>query len=144
MRLIDADEMLANESEAYMKAQEKCDALTEKVNKVVHMKIQRLIQDTPTAYNLGEVMKQLEREKSDLTDWEEDIAYGVAIEKAIKIVKEGEVIMSEKNNGVTANELANIIADLIMDEKDAVKKAIKEDDRELLKDTLYEDFASIM
>ena len=47
-RLIDADLMAVNESEAYMKAQLKCDGLNRMVNEVVHKKIQMLILDTPT------------------------------------------------------------------------------------------------
>lgn len=50
MRLIDADEMAMNESEAYMSAQVKLgfDSLTAQVNSVVHAKVQQLIADTPT------------------------------------------------------------------------------------------------
>lgn len=52
MRLINADEMLADENEAYMNAQIKLSRsgknLTYKVNEVVHKKIQMLIMDTPT------------------------------------------------------------------------------------------------
>lgn len=52
MRLIDADEMLLNESEAYMNAQttlaRKGKNLTWMVNQVVHAEIQKLINDTPT------------------------------------------------------------------------------------------------
>ncbi|MBQ7003101.1 MAG: hypothetical protein IJN57_03915 [Oscillospiraceae bacterium] len=48
MRLIDADEMVLIESEAYMEAQLKVGELTRKVNEVVHMKLLRLIADTPT------------------------------------------------------------------------------------------------
>lgn len=50
MRLIDADEMLLNESEAYMKVQtsKTISAMTRDINQVVHMKIQMLIADTPT------------------------------------------------------------------------------------------------
>lgn len=49
MRLIDADKMAVEESEAYISAlcQIK-DDLTRSVNAVVHTKIQRLIADTPT------------------------------------------------------------------------------------------------
>lgn len=43
-----------------------------------------------------------------------------------------------------ANELANIITELIIEEKETVVKAIKEDDHTLLRDTLYEDFVSMM
>lgn len=50
MRLIDADEMAINESEAYMKvnAREDIDPRTREANYLVHWKIQRLIADTPT------------------------------------------------------------------------------------------------
>ena len=50
MRLIDADEMAVNESEAYMKVQTSgmIDEATRIVNTVVHKKIQQLIADTPT------------------------------------------------------------------------------------------------
>lgn len=46
--------------------------------------------------------------------------------------------------GMKANELANIITELIIEEKETVVKAIKEDDHALLRDTLYEDFVSMM
>lgn len=49
MRLINADEMAVNESEAYMSAQMKIDSpVTLGINSVVHRKIQQLIADTPT------------------------------------------------------------------------------------------------
>lgn len=49
MRLIDADEMAVNESEAYISAQAKIDsAITFAINSCVHTKIQKLIADTPT------------------------------------------------------------------------------------------------
>lgn len=48
MRLIDADEMAANESEAYMSAQTKIDSpITLAINSCVHRKIQQIIADTP-------------------------------------------------------------------------------------------------
>lgn len=49
-RLIDADEMAANESEAYMKVQISggISPITQGLNSVVHRKIQQLIADTPT------------------------------------------------------------------------------------------------
>ena len=48
-RLIDADEMAVNESEAYMSAQMKIDSpVTLGINSVVHRKIQQLIADPPT------------------------------------------------------------------------------------------------
>lgn len=48
MRLIDADEMLLDESEAYMSAQLKVDSITRGINEIVHRKIQMLLMDTPT------------------------------------------------------------------------------------------------
>ena len=48
MRLIDADEMATNESEAYMSAQVKIDSpITLAINSCVHRKIQQIIADTP-------------------------------------------------------------------------------------------------
>lgn len=48
-RLIDADEFLTDESEAYIAAQLKVkDEATRLVNEVVHKKIQMLIADAPT------------------------------------------------------------------------------------------------
>ena len=48
MRLIDADEMAANESEAYVSAQAKIDSpITLAINSCVHRKVQKLIADTP-------------------------------------------------------------------------------------------------
>lgn len=49
MRLIDADQMAIDESEAYLSAQCQIkDELARSVNAVVHTKIQRLIADAPT------------------------------------------------------------------------------------------------
>ena len=48
MRLIDADEMSANETEAYLTTLHKCDKINRDINYVVHTKIQKLIADTPT------------------------------------------------------------------------------------------------
>lgn len=48
-RLIDADKMLSDESEAFMSAQPKVkDEALRRVNVVVHTKIQMLVIDTPT------------------------------------------------------------------------------------------------
>lgn len=49
MRLIDADQMLRDESEAYMNAQRKVSGVTYAVNACVHEKLLQLIADTPTA-----------------------------------------------------------------------------------------------
>jgi hypothetical protein len=50
MRLIDADQMLVDESEAYLCVQTREDIspITQGINSVVHRKIQQLIADTPT------------------------------------------------------------------------------------------------
>lgn len=52
---------------------------------------QSLIDAQPTVYDMDKVVGLLEQEKADLTTWGEDMAYGLAIEKAIKVVKEGGV-----------------------------------------------------
>lgn len=50
MRLVDADQMAADENEAYMNASLLVkDNVNSGINYVVHKKIQRLIADTPTA-----------------------------------------------------------------------------------------------
>lgn len=50
MRLIDADEMAVQESEAYLKVNTREDVspITQGINSVVHRKIQELIANTPT------------------------------------------------------------------------------------------------
>lgn len=49
MRLIDADEMLVNESVAYMSVQQEIDdLLTQQVNDLVHSRTQKLILAMPT------------------------------------------------------------------------------------------------
>ncbi len=49
-KYINADEMLSDESEAYMRAQTKVtDDATYLVNHVVHMKLQKLLYDAPAA-----------------------------------------------------------------------------------------------
>ena len=60
MRLIDADVMAVDESEAYMSAQVKVkDEATRLINEVVHRKIQMLIADTPTVNVKEELKKDL-------------------------------------------------------------------------------------
>ena len=48
MRLIDADQMLLDENEAYMNAQVKVSGATYAVNACVHKKLIQLIADTPS------------------------------------------------------------------------------------------------
>ena len=57
MRLIDADKMAVEESDAYLYAQSRIkDEMTRSVNAVVHTKIQQLIADTPTV-DAAEVLR---------------------------------------------------------------------------------------
>lgn len=57
MRLIDADKMAVDESEAYLYAQSRIkDEMTRSVNAVVHTKIQQLIANTPTV-DAAEVLR---------------------------------------------------------------------------------------
>lgn len=61
VRLIDADELLILEAAAYVKAQAKTsDKITRLVNQVVHKKLQMLVSDAPTAYDVDKVVEQLE------------------------------------------------------------------------------------
>lgn len=89
MRLIDADEMALNESEAYMSAQSKIDnGITFAINSCVHGKIQKLIADTPTVDAVSVVRCKdcakrgtrncgfsFEHEFSGLEHWEMDDDY---------------------------------------------------------------------
>ena len=51
MRLIDADKMAVEDSEAYTSAQCQIkDEMTRRLNAAVHTKIQRLIADAPTVF----------------------------------------------------------------------------------------------
>lgn len=99
MRLIDADEMLRNELEAFMRAQTKCDSLTAKINQIVHIKIQKLISDTPTAYDVDKVVEQLEESKFPITDLKQGVKVNgvqqtddaVLHSRAVGIIKAGGV-----------------------------------------------------
>lgn len=91
MRLIDADELLILETVAYNKAQVKTDdKITRLVNEVVHKKIQMLVLDTPTAYDVDKVVEQLEVGLANECVYERDQkVYTEAIRCAIEIVKRG-------------------------------------------------------
>ena len=72
MRLIDADELLILETVAYNKAQAKTDdKITRLVNEVVHKKIQMLVSDTPTAYDVDKVVEQCENVAERYADCDE-------------------------------------------------------------------------
>lgn len=67
MRLIDADELLILETVAYNKAQAKTDdKITRLVNEVVHKKIQMLVLDTPTAYDVDKVTHEINNKIQEL------------------------------------------------------------------------------
>ena len=96
MRLIDADELLILETVAYNKAQAKTDdKITRLVNEVVHKKIQMLVSDAPTAYDVDKVVEQLKNEKEFWSDatYNKEIGKQKArsYEHAIEIVKGGGV-----------------------------------------------------
>ncbi len=106
MRLIDADAMLIEEGLAYRKAQSKCENETTKlINEVVHKKIQMLVADTPTAFDVKKIVEELEEERetsyADFTkyvneyspclDDEYDDLFHRGLGRAIKIVKAGGV-----------------------------------------------------
>ena len=75
MRLIDADKMAVEESEAYISAQCQIkDDLTRSVNAVVHTKIQRLIADAPTVDAVEVVRcKDCKHYKEFRTKWNKQI-----------------------------------------------------------------------
>lgn len=67
MRLIDADELLILETVAYNKAQAKTDdKITRLVNEVVHKKIQMLVSDAPTAYDVDKVTHEINNKIQEL------------------------------------------------------------------------------
>ena len=68
MRLIDADQMAVDESEAYMSAQVQItDDLKWLVNFAAHSKIQRIIADTPTVAAVP-VIRCLECKQGEIDD----------------------------------------------------------------------------
>lgn len=92
MRLIDADELLILETVAYNKAQAKTDdKITRLVNEVVHKKIQMLVSDAPTAYDVDKVVEELE----EYSNADEAERHGtipvIELDDAIDIVKRGGV-----------------------------------------------------
>ncbi|MGM9683136.1 MAG: DUF551 domain-containing protein [Eubacteriales bacterium] len=74
MRLIDADKMAVEESEAYLSAQCRIkDEMTRSVNAVVHTKIQQLIADTPDAYAAEVLRNQWISVKDRLPETEDEV-----------------------------------------------------------------------
>lgn len=92
MRLIDADELLILEAAAYVKAQAKTsDKITRLVNQVVHKKLQMLVSDAPTAYDVDKVVEQLGKKQNNkgFGGTIQEIFYDSGLEDAIEIVKGG-------------------------------------------------------
>ena len=91
MRLIDADELLILEAAAYVKAQAKTsDKVTRLVNEVVHKKIQMLVSDAPTAYDVDKIVEELEDALKESRNYCE-LDYQAGLNRAIEIVKGGGV-----------------------------------------------------
>lgn len=81
-RLIDADEMAINESEAYMNAQLKVtDKADRMVNEVVHKKIQMLIADTPTV----DAVEVVRCKNCKHHRWEQEPCHGKTIHYCLAI-----------------------------------------------------------
>lgn len=80
MRLIDADVLIKRL---------KRNSIFEKVTDSRGMNTIEIIEEQPTAYDVENVVAKLEEQKSNLTDWAEDKAFEIGIEKAIEVVKNG-------------------------------------------------------
>ena len=94
MRLIDADELLILETVAYNKAQAKTDdKITRLVNEVVHKKIQMLVSDAPTAYDVDKVVQKLNELQNNkgFGGTLQEMFYDSGLDAAIEIVKGGGV-----------------------------------------------------
>lgn len=92
MRLIDADELLILETVAYNKAQAKTDdKITRLVNEVVHKKIQMLVSDAPTAYDVDKVVQKLNELQNNkgFGGTLQEMFYDSGLDAAIEIVKGG-------------------------------------------------------
>lgn len=88
MRLIDADRLLADLKEENVLPI--CIQNLTKKNKQI-IRFENMIYEQPTAYDVDNVLKQLEDEKShmSLLDDELEVVYKSAIDDAIEIVKAG-------------------------------------------------------
>ena len=96
MRLIDADALL-QEIEESANAVEiqihlgKCDENVAKGMLSGLALVRENILRKPTAYDTEKVVAELKKQKSDLTDWAEDKAFEIGIERAIEVVRKGGV-----------------------------------------------------
>lgn len=64
-KYINATQMLVDEQEAYMTAQLKADDMTQKINEIVHIKLQKLLFDAP-AEDVQEVRHGEWEQKNDI------------------------------------------------------------------------------
>lgn len=111
-RLIDANIMAEDESEAYISAQTsgKISPITQGLNSVVHRKIQQLIADTPTIDPeslpvVRRLRKQVQTLQKELRDW--DFWYGPIREQEAKTIRENRAAVK-----VTRKRCEKIIAEL--------------------------------
>ena len=84
-RLIDADILLGAMDEKY---KEKKDIVPDNLAEGF-FQMEKLIKEQPTVYDVEKVVAELEKQKSNLTDWAEDKAFEIGIEKSIDIVRKG-------------------------------------------------------
>ena len=108
MRLIDADIMAEDESEAYIEAQTsgKISPITQGLNSVVHRKIQQLIADTPTIDpETLPIVRRLREELARVTA-ERDAAVNYRLP-----VKPGDKVYQQNGADVYELEVKKIIFD---------------------------------
>lgn len=130
-RLIDANIMAEDESEAYISAQTsgKISPITQGLNSVVHRKIQQLIADTPTIDPeilpvVRRLRKQVQTLQKELRDW--DFWYGPIREQEAKTIRENRAAVK-----VTRKRCEKIIAELrtelsrVTSERDAAVEQLR-------------------
>ena len=93
MRLIDAEEFLILETVAYIEAQAEInDKITRFINEAVHKKLQMLVSQAPTAYDVDKVVERLAKGSYKTTD---TVCGGrfdaIRLSSVIEIVKGGGV-----------------------------------------------------
>lgn len=95
MRLIDADKLKEELSQQWF-----IDILLTKTNSNdMYSALAEKIDSQPTAYDVDEVLKQLEDEKSHISLLDDELeVYKSAIDDAIEIVKEGDMNNNSKTS----------------------------------------------
>lgn len=87
MRLIDAD-LLKKNIAKWLQGSDPQESTMVELDDIAVIVIME-IEEQPTAYDVENVVAKLEEQKSNLTDWAEDKAFEIGIEKAIEVVKNG-------------------------------------------------------